>query len=197
MKNPDEDQLSTSLGDFRELQISDKPRRRGKRSARSQKKKANNPNPRAQNETDGSTDNSSDDGRADPLEKGSPPVEDGDDAFACLSAKFRQVIRQGSPGFAEFLSRLTLEVTTKAELYQVLEYYRAGVQCARTLYFQNNLPMSQKECHDLCQVRQLSIFLPELRSHPQATFPLAERVAPTEICRFLQAGSIIVYTKTL
>lgn len=58
---------------------------------------------------------------------GSPTSKKGDETFACLSAKCRQVIRQGCPGFAEFLSALTLEVTTEAEGYQFMEYYRAGV----------------------------------------------------------------------
>lgn len=196
---PDENQLSASVGDFRELNLDDNPARSGnKRSGRSKKSSAKTKS-KGREETDGSTNNSSDDDQEKFPEKNAEhvPSPDGEDAFALLYAKFRQVIRQGGPGFAEFLSPLTLEVTTKTELYQVLEYYRAGVQCARTLCFQNNLPLSHKECKDLFQVRQLPIVLPELRSHPQATFPLAERVAPTEIRRFLQAGSIIAYTRGL
>lgn len=36
------------------------------------------------------------------------PIPDGKDAFVFLSAKFRQVINQGVPGFAEFLLSLTV-----------------------------------------------------------------------------------------
>lgn len=53
------------------------------------------------------------------------------------------------------------------------------------------------ECKDLFQVRQLSNVLSELRSHSKATLPLAKRVAPTALRRFLQAGSIIAYTRGL
>lgn len=44
-------------------------------------------------------------------------------------------------------------------------------------------------------MRQVHIVLPELRSHPQATFPLDERVATIQ--RFLQSGSIIACRRIL
>lgn len=50
------------------------------------------------------------------IDDGSPTNKDGEPTFACLSANFRQVVRQGSPSFAVFISPLTLELTTNAEL---------------------------------------------------------------------------------
>lgn len=146
--------------------------------------------------SDDSSDASSDDDDLLKMEEIPGTPADGN-AFAGLSAKFRQIIYQGGPGFMKFLISLTLIFTTKAGLYQVLQYYRTGFQCARTLCFQNNLSLSHKECKELCQVCQIPVILPEVRSHPQATFPLAQRVAATEIRRFLQAGSIIAYTNGL
>lgn len=55
------------------------------------------------------------------------------DIFDYLSENFCHVISQESHGFSEFIVPITLEVTTKAELFQVLEYYPGGVQCASTL----------------------------------------------------------------
>lgn len=79
-------------------------------------------------------------------------------------------------------------MTTNTELYQVLEYYRHRVQCARIQCFQNNLPLSNKECKNLGQIRQLPIVLPVLRSHLQTTFPLLEKVDPTGDLSILTGG---------
>lgn len=147
LRKLDDEQLSTHLGDFRELTISEKPKHRGDKSpSRTEKRDTA---PRAINETESSADNSSEHEPADVLDGRAPSVGNGGKSCACLSAKVRQVIRQGGPRFAEFLSPLTMEVTTKVDLYHVLEYYRAGVQCVRTLCFHNNLPLSHIKCREL------------------------------------------------
>lgn len=124
-------------------------------------------------------------------------MHDREYAFACMYTKLCQVIRHGGPRFAEFLSRLTIELKKKAELYRVLEYYRAVVQRARSLCFHKKLLISHKEFYEVYQVRKIPIVLFELKSHPQATFSLAERVAPTEVRRVLQAGSTFAYKRTM
>lgn len=169
------------------LNLVDTSARLGDRAIGHRKKTTNKSKSKVREETYGSTDNSSDD---DPEEFPEPdlasdPGADGNNAFSCLSANIRQVFRQGGPRFADFLCTLKLEVTTKIELYQVLEYYRTGMQCIRTFCSQNKFPLSHKKCKEQCQVVQLPIFLPELRSHRQTTFLLAERVVPTEILRLL------------
>lgn len=119
-RKPDGDQLSTSLGDFRELIIGDKPTR--PRKSLAEKGKQGKSKQRAHVETDGSTDESSDDDHEDYHEKDPALLNstDGKDDLGCLSAKLHLANREGGPGFAEFLSPLTLKVTTKTELYKVI-----------------------------------------------------------------------------
>lgn len=86
-----------------------------------------------------------------------------------MAINFRPVIRHGGP----CLPSLTLELPCPLveDLVQLgrrrnlecwrgeklgkhySEYYMFCVQCARIFCFQNNLPLSQKECRDLCQER--------------------------------------------
>lgn len=65
----------------------------------------------------------------------SPAIRVADYTFYCLSKTFCQVISDDRPSFAQIPTPLTLEVTSKAELCQVLEYYCASLQCAKTLFF--------------------------------------------------------------
>lgn len=81
-------------------------------------------------------------------------------AFSFLSGKFRQIIRQEIAGFVEFLAPITLMVTTKTELYQGLECYRAGVQAARTLCFHNTIPLSQSNASTSTSHARSLIVLP-------------------------------------
>lgn len=114
----DANKLSTSLGDFRELNINDKPRR----SAEKNSKLTNRKKKKAKEAFDHSTDESSDEEEAHNHDREVPEDDsDFEDDFSALSPKFRHIIRQGGPGFAEFFTPLTLEVTTKPELYKALE----------------------------------------------------------------------------
>lgn len=90
-----------------------------------------------------------------------------------------------------------LEVSKKTELQELLYYYRSGIQCARTLCYLSNLRLSHSKCKSKFQTRSQPVLLPDFRSVQQVGFPLTERVAPTEIRRFLQAGSVLAYTRLL
>lgn len=114
MNIPDDEYLCTSLGDFRELQISNKQRRSRKRSARTEKKRDKSPEARTLMESDCSTDDSSDDDKADPIVRSSTLGDDADNAFACMSKTFRHVIHQGGPELVGFLSSLKLQLTKRA-----------------------------------------------------------------------------------
>lgn len=123
---------------------------------------------------------------------------DGFARYCGISPKFRQIIRhQGGKEFSAFFKAHALQIETKADLYEVLSHFRAGLQCARALCRGNSLSMCHNQSQEAYQEKQIQIILPELRAQPHLAFPMTQRLVPGAIRQFLQAGSIVAYTHAL
>lgn len=83
-------------------------------------------------------DDSSDETSDDDLGSDSDSGDGGFAKFCGLSPKFQQIIRhQGGTEFAAFFKPHALQITTKADLYEVLGHFRACVHCEHAICHSN------------------------------------------------------------
>lgn len=118
--------------------------------------------------------------------------------YCGLSPKFCYIIfHHGGATFANFLKPQALQITTKADLYEVLSYYRDRQQCAHAICRGRSLSLSHKSSPESFQTTQILIMLPDLRAHPNVAFPITQRISPLVIRQLMKASSILAYTNAM
>lgn len=185
----DKERDSNSLFDFRGIEVDVALAVRTKKADNKKKNNDGGRNKKRQvdHEDDSSGESSDDDEYSD------ADSDDGGFAKYCrLSPKFRQIIRhQDGALFAAFFKPQALQISTKSDLYKVLSHFWGGLYCARALCRLNNLSISHQATVESFHSKQIPIVLPDLRAHPQLSFPMKQRVAPGAIHQFLQSRSIV------
>lgn len=118
-------------------------------------------------------------------------------SFGNLSHKLRQILKQGGSDFATFFEPMSLEVTTKAELYSLLNYWKEGQRVIQVMCRTNALKVSHDKNRECFQPIRAPLLRPDRRANADLSFPPEKRIATRELRRWMQKGSIIPFVETL
>lgn len=118
-------------------------------------------------------------------------------AFPSLSSKLIQILQQGGDDFARFFEPLALEVTSKKDLYALLDYFKQGSRLVELICCSSQLKVKHSRNKGAFESTPARLLRPDHRVNGQLSFPPMERVAPVELRRWIQKGSIVPFVEGL
>lgn len=118
-------------------------------------------------------------------------------SFPALSPKLILVLQQGGDDFARFFEPLALDVTTKKDLYALLEYYKHGTRLIESICSSSGLKIRHAKNKGKLELVPARLIRPDRRMNGQLAYPATERIAPVELRRWMQKGSIIPFVEGL
>lgn len=119
------------------------------------------------------------------------------DLVAAVPEKLKQIISQGGPEFGLLFQLLVLEVTTKTDLYALLESSKSAQRLIESVCRSGGLRVKHDMNNSVFQKVTASILLPDCRTSCQLSFSPARRVSTSQLRRWTHKWYIIPWVEAL